>query len=130
MYQKEGIGFFCISKKTSGVKINFCVPRFEIPSATAKFVNFFEKWTLKESDTCSGESACPVSVAPQFNSSSPLNSTAVITVRASCRHWQKRRLFLCLENGTAGCWVSSSAIESNAHPESPESSYSMYDSYD
>lgn len=126
MYQKEGIGFFCISKKTSGVKINFCVPRFEIPSATAKFVNFFEKWTLKESDTCSGESACPVSVAPQFNSSSPLNSTAVITVRASCRHWQKRRLFLCLENGTAGCWVSSSeAIESNAHPESPESSYSM-----
>ena len=119
--KRKGLDF--LFKKTRlirGVKKGrpFVSPRFELPSETAKFVNFFEKWTLKESDTCSGEPACPVSIAPLFNSSSPLNSTAVITVRASCRHQQKRRLFLCLEHGTGGCWVSSSEpIESNANPD-------------
>lgn len=80
-----------------------------MPSEQAKLLDFLEIWTLKESESCTGEPACEVSVAPVFNSIDPLNSTALITATAICsRLEQSHKLFLCPQDGTRKCLVPTS----------------------
>ena len=70
--------------------------RYELPASKARLVNFLQDFTLQESSGCDVQAACSVSLAPLFNASEPLESKAVVTVKADCTRLERRRqLFLC-----------------------------------